>query len=148
MVLPQASLASVLGAACLTIVVSATGHADSRPTRSECIVGFRLDWSQVKGDRHEIRNSLFLGSDGARTVQSPPAMAKNPDASRLYMQFRGECGKKDEFAAEVIAYWRSKGLELPRLERIAEPIVPSMDTIEVWGPFWRDQPEHAREAPK
>lgn len=75
-------------------------------------------------------------------------MAMNSDGTRLYLQFRRDCEKKQEFAAQVMAFWQSMGLDLPQFERIEEPIVPSTDTIEVWGPSWRDVPADIRRAPK
>jgi hypothetical protein len=71
-------------------------------------------------------------------------MRINRDGTHLYLQFRRDCERGAALAADVIAYWQSQGLELPHFERINEPIVPSPDTIEVWGPSWRDQPNNTR----
>jgi len=65
-------------------------------------------------------------------------MAINPDGSRLYFQFKGDCDKKAEMAETLIGYWRSEGLDLPRFQRIEGTITPSLETIDVGGPFWRD----------
>jgi hypothetical protein len=137
-----------LSLTCLTLVSATTGHADTRPTRSECIIGFRLDWSQVKADRHEVHNALSLGPEGMQKIEARPAIKQSLDGTRLYFQFERNCETKQDLAAGAIAFWRSKGLDLPRFERIEEPIVPSPETIEVWGPAWRDEPERARGAPK
>ena len=144
MMLPKDLFAMMAGAflACLTLLAaSASGYAESRPARSECIVGFSLDWSKVKADRHEVRNSLYIGPEGRQRIVALAATAINRDGTRLYLQFRRDCEKKQEMAAEVMRFWRSKGLDLPTFERINEPIAPSPDTIEVWGPSWRDGPQ-------
>jgi hypothetical protein len=114
------------------------GHADSRPTRSECIVGFRLDWSSVKADRHDVRNSLRMEPQLLQRIEAFAASTINPDGTRMYLQFKRDCDKKQDLAAQVIAFWQSKSMDLPRFERIDEPIVPSLDTIEATGPSWRD----------
>jgi len=146
------TLPSLLFAGLFLSVVAAAiaivGYTDSRPTRSDCIVGFRLDWSQVKADRHEVRNSLHLGFEGAQRIGTSAAIAISLIGAHVYLQFPRDCDKKEELAAEVIAFWRSKGLDLPRFERIEEPIVPSTKTIEVWGPSWRDEPEDTWGAPR
>jgi hypothetical protein len=41
-------------------------------------------------------------------------------------------------AETLIGYWRSEGLDLPRFQRIEGTITPSLETIDVGGPFWRD----------
>jgi hypothetical protein len=139
MILRKIPFAALVCATFVTLV-AVGASADSRPTRSECIIGFRLDWSQVKSDHHEMRNSL--GRE-VRWITTRPAMTISLDGTRLYLQFRRYCERKDALAAEVIAFWRSKGLDLPRFERITEPIAPSPDTIDVRGSSWRDDPKDA-----
>lgn len=147
---PKTLFVSLVGASlmCLTLVSNSSGHADPRPMRSECIIGFQLDWSQVKAGRHGVRNSLHLGPEGAQRIKAQPAIAISQDGTRLYLQFRHDCEKKQDLAAEVMAFWQSKALDLPRFERIRGPIAPSPDTIEVWGPSWKDRPQDTRGAPK
>ena len=46
--------------ACLTLLVLPTISAVAKPTRSECIVGYNLDWSEVKNPA-DARNSMSHG---------------------------------------------------------------------------------------
>jgi hypothetical protein len=71
-------------------------------------------------------------------IEAFAASTINPDGTRMYLQFKRDCDKKQDLAAQVIAFWQSKSMDLPRFERIDEPIVPSLDTIEATGPSWRD----------
>ena len=116
------------------------GRADApaKPTRSECIVGFNLDWSQVKSDRNDVLNSFVNWPLGSPRIGRLTAMSISLDGSQIYFQFNKNCYKSDEMAATLIGYWRSKGLDLPRFERIAGTIGPSTQTIDVRGPYWRD----------
>jgi hypothetical protein len=124
----------------LIILLLAAGCSDSRPTRSECIIGFRLDWSKVAADQHAIRNSLGLRPIGDQRIVALSGMAITPDGKELYLQFNRDCDEKAGMAAALIAFWRSEGLDLPVFNRLAEPIVPSTRTMDLKGPDWRDDP--------
>ena len=125
--------------ACL-IPVSAV--SDERPTRSDCIIGFVVDWKRVTADRYEIREGIFDAMyDWRRTYGSTDDLAGmilKPDGSRLYLQYRRRCEDKQEMATDLIGFWWSKGLDLPEFERLPGPITPSTDTIDLRGPEWRD----------
>ena len=112
--------------------------ATEKPTRSECIVGFNLDWSQVKSDRHDVRNSFRDWPSGSRRIVNLTAMSISLDGSRIYFQFRNDCYKRDEMAATLIGYWQSKACISQGSERIERTITPSTRTIDVRGPSWRD----------
>ena len=112
--------------------------ADERPTRSECIVGFALNWAQVKSDPREVRREMYYWRP--RHVNAPElaGTSMKPDGSRIYLQYRRHCEEKQQMAADLIGFWRSQGLDLPEFERLPEPIIPSTDTIDFRGPEWRD----------
>ncbi|WP_340115960.1 hypothetical protein [Pelagibius sp. 7325] len=58
--------------------------------------------------------------------------------SELYLIFRADCENKAAKAATLFDGWRENGIELPDLARIPDPIIPSTQTLDVQGPFWRD----------
>ncbi len=122
-------------AACL-IWLALTG-CDERPTRSECIIGFTMDWSKVKADRNDVRNSMFW-PEGSQRIEPLAGTAISLDGTRLYLQFAHDCDDKEEMAEALMAYWRAEGLDLPKFARIDEPIVPSTETIDQRGPSWSD----------
>lgn len=123
---------------CMAWLILGRTDAAEKPTRSECIAGFRLDWSQVKSNRHDVRNSFAHLPLGSQRIVRITALAISQDGSQLYFQFKNNCEKKAEMAAILIEYWRSEGLDLPRFERIGGTITPSTETIDVRGPDWRD----------
>jgi hypothetical protein len=121
---------------CSFILIAAAAAAEQKPTRSECIIGFRLDWSQVKD---ELASNNAMGSPtGDKRIEALAGMMKSLDGERLYLQFRSDCDRKLEMALRVIDLWRSEGIDLPKFERILDPIMPSTRTIDLRGPAWRD----------
>jgi hypothetical protein len=123
--------------ACLLWVFSPIFDAAAKPTRSQCIIGFDLEWSAVSHDRNEVRNAMDWPT-GNEAIESLAAMAISMDGERLYLQFIDECHRKAEMADTLIQYWRSEGLDLPNFERIEDTIVPAPGTIDAEGPYWSD----------
>jgi hypothetical protein len=109
--------------------------AVQKPTRTECIIGFNLDWSDVRANRSDVRNALDRPF-GQNRIEALAAMFISRDGLRLYLQFAHNCHEKQQMANALIAFWRSQGLDLPRFVRIEDPIVPSPSTIDVRGPAW------------
>jgi hypothetical protein len=109
----------------------------AKPTRSECIAGFDLDWSHVKSSRWDIANHWDrpLGAD---TIQPLTIISLEEDRSRLYLVFWKDCDKKREMAASLIDYWTRLSIEMPTFAWIAPPIAPSLKTVEFEGRYWRD----------
>ena len=60
------------------------------------------------------------------------------DRARLYFQYQRNCEMKAELASAIIAYWQAQGLSLPKFVRIPDPIKPSIQEIDVQGPYWSD----------
>ncbi len=111
---------------------------EERPTRSECIVGYTLDWSSVGSDPYTVREEMFDWLPSHRDTANLAAMVVKPDGSQIFLQYLARCGERRQMASDLIGYWRSKGLDLPRFQRLPEPILPSPDTIDRRGPYWRD----------
>ena len=122
----------------LALVLSVSACADEKPKRSECIIGYALDWTNVKTDPYEVHEAMFdwrLRHGGRGQLAG---MAVSLDGSMLYFQYRSRCEKKQQLATELIRFWRSQDLDLPAFERLPDPITPSPDTIDLKGPDWRD----------
>ena len=113
-------------------------YGTRKPTRSECMTGYKLDWSSVK-DPHEIRNSLNL-PHGKQRIEPLIALSISDDGKFFYLLFWHDCRRKWQMSNNLIDYWRSEGLDLPKIEAIQEEIIPSTSTIEVKGAYWRDSP--------
>ena len=133
-------------ARCLSLVcVVAFGYGgdafsadnSTKPTRSDCIAGFELDWSNVKSSRWDIANQWGRPL-GAHTIEPLTIVALHSDRSRLYLVFVEDCDKKREMAQSVIDYWASVSSEMPRFIWIEGPIIPSSKTVEFEGRYWRD----------
>lgn len=124
----------------LALIVLFLGACEKeiKPTRSECIIGFNLDWSNVTGDRHSIRNSFADRPVEENRIRALVAMMISLDGTRIYFQFKSDCAHKADMAFDLIEFWRSKNSDIPKFSRIKNPIIPSLDTIEFSGPYWRD----------
>ncbi len=130
-------------AAALSIVLLAAFVIEApallhRPTRSECIIGYSVDWSVVKADHNEVRNAFTTTPGGHRLFHALSAMGISDAGDRLYLQFNRDCGNKQNYAEKLINRWKSDGLDIPKFTRIPDPIVPSPKTIDVAGRYWRD----------
>lgn len=67
------------------------------------------------------------------------AITRTDDNLNLFMQFWFDCGKKESLSNEIIAMWRSRSRDLPKLVRIEGLIDLSPTTIDIRGPAWRDK---------
>jgi hypothetical protein len=116
---------------------------EQKPTRSECIVGFRMGWPSY-GAQEDIINAMAdawpKGAEKKAAGLDPLAAMATPRRNRneLYVQFSSDCERKWEMADRLIGIWRTAGIDLPKFERMTEPIIPSPYTIDVFGPSWRD----------
>lgn len=123
--------------ACIAWLVVVTDASAGKPTRSECTIGFRLDWSGV-ATQHNLVSNEMDGPSGVEKINPLTAMGFTLDHSALFLLFKNDCDRKQEMAANLIDYWRSKGLDLPTFDRISDPITHSPWTIDIRGPYWSD----------
>ena len=91
-----------------------------------------MDWSAVKTAQVHVVNSMEHPG-GAQRIKPLIARMLSEDLSRMYLQFKSNCVHKQDMAEDVFRYWRSKGLDLPKMTRIQDPIIPAPDTIDVHG---------------
>jgi hypothetical protein len=118
-------------------VAFAASKACAKPTRSECIAAFQLDWSSVQSNQADVLNALEWPRGTAR-IKPLTAMAVSPDRRHLYLQFLENCERKWEMADALFLHWHSLRLDLPKFERVKTPVVPSPWTIDVKGSHWSD----------
>jgi hypothetical protein len=113
--------------------------AGLKPARSECIIGYKMDFSGLKAHHADITNAMtdYFGRPGWEEV-FPGFAISGVHGDRLYLQYDHDCDKKVELAAKLIEMWRTEGLALPKFERLKEPIIPSPWTIDLQGSPWRD----------
>src|SRR5579862_812253 len=117
------------------MIFLAVTEVAAKPTRSECIVGYSLDWSKVK-NQHDARNSLAIEPTGDNRISALAGMILSDGGDRIYFQFRKDCEKKQALAESLISFWRKSGVDLPTFKRIDDPISPSVNTIDLRGPDW------------
>lgn len=125
-------LVGLVVSAAIAAALAACSVPSEKPTRTECIVGYRLDWSGVKADPNDVLNKLWV------PPRTNAALVISIDGSRLYLQFRERCYERSERAAALINHWKQSGTTLPEFIRIQADIAPSVETIDVRGPSWRD----------
>ncbi len=128
----RASLFSLL----VILACACTQPSQARPSRSDCIVGYWIDWTGVRADRADVINSLNISADLQRAVSLAGVAA--PDTEHLYMQFSGRCSDRFELAAQVVRTWKQSVDPMPRFMRMDGVISPSPQTIDIRGPHWSD----------
>lgn len=107
-----------------------------KPSRSDCIIGFELDWSHVR-NTNQTRNSMTLPI-GKRRVKEIAARSLELDGSRIYFQSSKLCADKQRQAESVIRYWHDEGLDLPKFSKIQREISLNEPPIQVSGRSWSD----------
>lgn len=135
----------------LTSMFACAHEAEQKPPRSECIVGFRLDWSGVDANRGDvlesIRDSVFASIRESflerRQPSIPLATVATPDVAtpkfdHLYLLFYDNCKNRHELAQQVLNSWQGLNVPLPRFVPIDGVICPSPRTIARRGPHWSD----------
>ena len=132
----------------LALVASGSAIADEKPTRSECIIGYALDWTGVKADRYDVGEAMFDWRRRHPESEHVAGMTLSRDGSELYLQYRSRCDEKQKMATALIGFWRSRNLDLPLFKRLPDPIIPSPSTIDLKGPHWRDPATPLLERPK
>jgi hypothetical protein len=126
---------------CVWSTRSAAAEA-AKPTRADCIIGYHLDWSAVK-NANDVHNSMGEFSFSFEKQYLPDrqylaADAFSADGSAFYLAYKDHCDQKEKFAERLIRLWQSHGLDLPKLDRIPDPVKISLSTIDVYGPWWSD----------
>jgi Rap1a immunity proteins len=109
-----------------------------KPTRTECIIGYDLDWSAVK-DQTSVRNSTG-DLTAASFNKNLAGLMFSHDGSQLFLQYKDQCDNKRQMTDELIHCWQSHGLDLPKMTLITAPIKISPSTIDIEGPEWSDSP--------
>ncbi len=122
----------------LLLFASIPALADQKPTRSECIIGYDLDWTGVKADPYDALETMSRLRIEHQKSKRLAGMSVRSGGAKIYLQFKSRCESKEQMATELIRFWRSQDLDLPDFERLPDPIKPSPDTIDRRGPYWRD----------
>lgn len=137
----RASAAIAAGALALSLTSSVLPDRTPKPMRSECIVGFRADWTGVASSTHAVFDAIhhhMVHFKGGSPSSAYHYDTKDSRPTRLYFQFLPDCASKRQQMEKLLALWRAAGIELPRLEYIDEPILPGPHTIDDSGPAWAD----------
>lgn len=125
------------------VLVMTSTVAAAKPTRAECIIGYKLDWSEVKNPT-EVRDAIIRL---AKAEQLLAWATYTPDWSEFYMQYKERCDNKREMAEEMIRSLQVQGFASPRMDRIPDPIKISSSTIDLPGPEWSDPHSPISEVP-
>lgn len=110
---------------------------------SECLIGYNLDWAGIKAPEkgqlfnfHSADESDFWQGknipDFARYVRlyAPPLShipnveGGLPKEIYFYISHKQYCAKKESLTKQYFDFWHSRGLELPHITRISDPIEP------------------------
>jgi hypothetical protein len=128
---------SVLFVTLITSVSIVASCALAKPTRSECIAGFHIDWSDVRSDHVAATNQLDI-PERPQLIPNLAGIAFSSDLSKMYVQFMRNCEQKYSLSDQLIRVWRNQKKILPHFERMREPVVPSPQTIDLQGSYWKD----------
>lgn len=109
-----------------------------KPSRSDCITGFSVDWSRLQEDRHDVKNRMRIRPYELGELGPLAAIVWAHTGGEVYLQYSEDCSRKADFAQRLMSLWKDRGMNLPIFSRIDDPIVPSTSTIDVRGDAWRD----------
>jgi hypothetical protein len=115
------------------------------PSRSDCIVRIDLAWPKIysTSGREAIIDNLgkaagFSAARGGPDIQMQTAF---PGQRRdvFYVQFDRDCEHRLEHARDLVAYLKRVVPKAPAMHVSDDVIKPGNDTINAWGPEWRDK---------
>ena len=119
--------------------------AEPKFSRSDCIAKVELDWEDSVDlpTREKVRQAI--GDAISRTIADgsglprPSISYKGSDKELLYLQYRNQCDKKIEITNQLLTQHvapRVSGFPVYNVSN--EAVIPSTNTIEVYGPYWVD----------
>ncbi|WP_445009866.1 hypothetical protein [Vreelandella stevensii] len=141
---------NVLTKALLLIVASTLlgcSKKEDKYYRVDCIVRINIDWSGYSTERRlAVQNHVFpetahayhetLGFESP--VPSPGGGIRGEQREFYYLQFKGLCDRRYEFAENIIDYFKVNFDDVPPMAVDPGTFEPSRDTIESYGPWWVD----------
>lgn len=133
----------------LATVLAACSSSSSSdvPRRSDCIVKIALQWPVDISPREQEKTidqmssaMLFARAKGGPNL-NPGQAFPNHRRDLLFLQFERECESRVRNAQELMEYVRTRVPTAPLFSVSHEVIQPGVDTIDLWGPPWRDSGE-------
>jgi hypothetical protein len=119
----------------VALLSAADTYAQPLPSRSDCIVPYKLDWSGIFRNPHDMLNSFEIPHQLAERLAL--AGMTTPTTEVVYLQFTEECDARVAKAEQIISRWRQIP-DAPKFERMNVRVQPSPRTIDIRGPHWRD----------
>lgn len=129
----------------LVVCISGCGANSDREeketyTRSDCIVGFDIDWET--SDEMQLQDinrnlAIFITSADVRSRYPIAGMTYPPSRDRYYVQYSDDCESKYKLTESLVSEL-SRVNEIVRFEIYRERVEPSSKTIDIGGAAWRD----------
>lgn len=129
-------LLKTLALAAFSIKLAAPVCAGDLPSRKDCIQGYQLLWKI--DERAFKRKVLARIAEQVTPAENLAGFGFSPDQERVFFQFKTGCEQKLAASERIVAIWRQATQEDLRFKPIMQPIEPSIWTIELKGPAWKD----------
>lgn len=116
------------------------------PSRSACIVKLVLNWPKLaEEEKQKIMNqmgeAIALSSvRGGPRVETQSAFLPGRYDS-IYIQFNTNCQSRFSLAHELVKYIKRSVIDAPHIVVSTKRVDPGPNTIDAWGPYWKDQPQ-------
>lgn len=127
--------------------MSSCSHQSSSPYRADCIVKIEFEWPAGTTDAtREAAINVIIGrmhssvAPGGSDIVLPSLALPVDNRSAMYMQFLEQCDERFDIAERIVSIGLA-GVEGAPLTAVShDRIEPGEETINVWGPPWRDHP--------
>lgn len=126
---------------CLCVICACTKA--EKPTRSSCILKLEIQWKKQVPGQHASQvlkefTYFFIRAykaDKNKETVGPSLIIHGSPAHTLYLQFASDCESKYEVTNSILQQYKSDKIKLTVSK---ETIKPSINTIQVTGPYWKD----------
>jgi hypothetical protein len=129
---------AALGALFMVAACGKDTATSQLPLRSDCIVGARLIWPEYITETDAQATVARMTNELTRHRQPGLAGIRNQGHREIYVIYSDDCQARHTRFGYLVRQLQLKIYQAPRLEVIDGVIEPGPETIQVYGPQWRD----------
>jgi len=133
---------------CLAQAVGCNTSQERLPQRKECIVGVQFSSSGSHasdevdhGTRETIWSEIVRLNRQRQSDLLVSIAFPKERPGWFFLQLSEACDKRFEIVGAWMAEITKTTLGSLTFEVLPAEVQPDLDTIQVWGPWWRDQPD-------
>lgn len=127
------------------VAVSICSNAADLPLRKDCIVEIELGWEEAASLSAKAATIEAMAANLRERYASSrmePNLSFKEGLDQIYAQFKSFCEDRLQQAEELMEALTRGVVGAPSYEVSSRRISPGPDTIDSWGPFWRDRSDN------